>query len=283
MSEIRGKVTGVESLRGKAAVITTLHTDAYLVAVRNGFDGTEEEWLESLKGDTGDKGEPGVGIASVKQTTTSTADEGENIVEVKLTDGASDTFKVRNGSKGSKGDPGYTPQKGIDYFDGKDGKDGAPVTVQSVNESTTDGGSNVVTFSDGQKLTVKNGRKGADGYTPVKGVDYVDGKDGYTPVKGKDYFDGIDGKDGIDGYTPVKGVDYFDGKDGKDGAIKFEELTDEEKEFLKGDSGVHVGSDTPPENANVWIDPNGSPSSTEVWTFTLEDGTTVPKTVVVLS
>ena len=83
--------------------------------------------------------------------------------------------------KGAKGDDGYTPIKGVDYFDGKDG---------------------------------------VDGYTPVKGKDYFDGqngKDGYTPVKGKDYFDGTNGKDGKDGYTPQKGVDYFDGKDGKDG------------------------------------------------------------------
>jgi hypothetical protein len=41
-----------------------------------------------------------------------------------------------------KGDPGYTPIKGIDYFDGKDGRDGE------------------------------------DGYTPIKGVDYFDGKPG---------------------------------------------------------------------------------------------------------
>lgn len=31
---------------------------AYEIAVDNGFDGTEEEWLESLKGKPGDKGDP---------------------------------------------------------------------------------------------------------------------------------------------------------------------------------------------------------------------------------
>lgn len=49
------------------------------------------------------------------------------------------------------------------------------VTVSSVNESTEDGGSNVVTFSDGKKLAVKNGKqggKGDPGYTPVRGKDY---------------------------------------------------------------------------------------------------------------
>lgn len=43
---------------------------------------------------------------------------------------------------GLKGEPGYTPQKGVDYYDGKDGKDGSP------------------------------GKDGANGSTPVKGVDY---------------------------------------------------------------------------------------------------------------
>ena len=110
---------------------------AYEIAVEEGFIGTIDEWLESLRGEDG-----------------------------------------------------YTPQKGIDYFDGADGRDG---------------------------------KAGADGYTPVKGIDYfTDGeistfKEEVTPKKGVDYFDGQNGKDGADGYTPVKGADYFDGIDGKDG------------------------------------------------------------------
>ena len=51
-----------------------------------------------------------VGISSVKQTTTSTADGGTNVVTVTLTDGTTSTFQVKNGSKGS------TPVKGTDYF-----------------------------------------------------------------------------------------------------------------------------------------------------------------------
>lgn len=74
---------------------------------------------------------------------------------------------------GKDGQDGYTPIKGVDYFDGQDGADG---------------------------------QNGKDGYTPIKGVDYFDGKDGkdgadgYTPQKGIDYFDGKDGKDG-ESYT----------------------------------------------------------------------------------
>lgn len=66
----------------------------------------------ATKGDKGDKGDDGVGIKSVTQTTTSTADSGENVVTVKLTDGSSSQFKFRNGSKGSSGKGGDTPYIG---------------------------------------------------------------------------------------------------------------------------------------------------------------------------
>ena len=115
---------------------------------------------------------------------------------------------------GKDGKDGYTPQKGIDYFDGRPGKDGV------------------------------DGKDGSDGYTPVKGKDYFDGKDGQDGSDGKDgvsptvsvsaitgghrititdangtktvdVMDGEDGapgtngKDGTDGKTPVKGTDYY--------------------------------------------------------------------------
>ena len=64
---------------------------------------------------------------------------------------------------GTDGVDGYTPVKGVDYFDGSNGKDGTSVTVANVSESTADGGNNVVTFSDGKTITVKNGSKGDKG------------------------------------------------------------------------------------------------------------------------
>lgn len=86
------------------------------------------------------------------------------------------------GDPGEKGDPGYTPVKNIDYFDGKDG------------------------YTPQKNVDYFDGRDGRDG------IDGKDGADGYTPVKNKDYFDGkdgSDGKDGKDGYTPVRGKDYY--------------------------------------------------------------------------
>lgn len=39
---LRGTITGVDAIC----------IDAYDIAVKNGFEGTEEEWLASLKGDS---------------------------------------------------------------------------------------------------------------------------------------------------------------------------------------------------------------------------------------
>ena len=47
-------------LRGKVSKIEELHGySAYEIAVINGFEGTEEEWLLSLKGEKGADGKSG--------------------------------------------------------------------------------------------------------------------------------------------------------------------------------------------------------------------------------
>lgn len=45
-------------LRGKITSADFICIDAYDIAVKNGFEGTEEEWLASLKGKQGEKGDP---------------------------------------------------------------------------------------------------------------------------------------------------------------------------------------------------------------------------------
>jgi hypothetical protein len=59
--------------------------------------------------------------------------------------------------------------------------------------------------------SIKDGEKGEDGYTPIKGVDYFDGKDGRDGrdgigIKGDKGDAGIDGKDGSPD-TPIQIVD----------------------------------------------------------------------------
>lgn len=126
-------------------------------------------------------GKAGVGIASVVQTTTSTADGGSNIITVTKTDGTSSAFTVRNGSKGSPGTsvtvsnvsqnttPGgesvvtFSDGKTVTVKNGTNGTSGTSVTVSNVNESAVSGGTSTVTFSDGKKINIKNGKDGANG------------------------------------------------------------------------------------------------------------------------
>lgn len=149
---------------GARAYVTQTDNGAVVTVIDK--DGTTTATI--LNGQDGLVGRDGIGITSITQNLDGT-------LTINLDDGTSyDTEPL-------KGEDGYTPVKGVDYFDGEDGQ---------------------------------------DGYTPVKGVDYFDGangQDGYTPIKGVDYFDGEDGQDGQDGYTPVKGVDYFDGAKGDTG------------------------------------------------------------------
>jgi hypothetical protein len=91
--KIRGSVKNLDMIHGKSA---------YEIALLNGFEGTEEEWLASLRG--------GTSVASVTQTTTSTASGGVNVMTVKLTDGRTSDFTVRNGKDGK------SPVKGADYW-----------------------------------------------------------------------------------------------------------------------------------------------------------------------
>lgn len=58
---LTGKTAAQEILKGRTNFLKSIHGySAYEVAVINGFSGTEEEWLASLKGEKGDRGEQGL-------------------------------------------------------------------------------------------------------------------------------------------------------------------------------------------------------------------------------
>ena len=128
--------------------------------------------MKGAKGDKGDsvKGDPGSPGADGISPTVAVSKSGK-VTTVSITD--------KNGTKTA------TINDGADGSPGSAGKDGTSVTVKSVSESTADGGSNVVTFSDGKTLTVKNGSKGSTGATGATGAT---GEAGKTPVRGTDYW-----------------------------------------------------------------------------------------------
>lgn len=53
---LKGKASANEVLKGRINRCNEIIISAYQIAVKNGFGGTEAEWLESLKGAKGDPG-----------------------------------------------------------------------------------------------------------------------------------------------------------------------------------------------------------------------------------
>lgn len=101
------------------------------------------------------------------------------------------------GEKGDTGQDGYTPKKGVDYFDGAKGEKGNPFTYDD--------------FTEAQLAALK----GKDGYTPQKGIDYFDGAKGdaftyedFTPEQ----LAALKGAKGDTGTAGPKGADGADGK-----------------------------------------------------------------------
>ena len=146
--------------------------------------GTSSADLKGEKGKDGNPGKDGSPGSAGKDGTSVTHSWSGTTLSVTSASGTSSAnLKGEKGDKGDKGDTGPQGEKG------DTGAAGTSVTVKSVSESTADGGSNVVTFSDGKTVTIKNGSRGSMGAT---GSDGKDGEDGYTPVAGVDYYTDAD-------------------------------------------------------------------------------------------
>jgi len=160
---VKVQTSGLQGIQGNSA---------YQVALANGFVGTESQWLASLQGSDGD-----------------------------------------------------TPVKGIDYFDGDDGRE---VEIQN---NGTHIQWRLVGGVSWNNIVPLIALKGADGITPIKGIDYFDGDDGReveiqnngTHIQWRLVGDvswnnivTLIALKGADGITPIKGIDYFDGDDGRE-------------------------------------------------------------------
>lgn len=167
---------------------------AYEIAVAHGFEGSEADWLASLKGEPGEPGQPGgpgdPGQPGTSVTITSVTESDESGGENVVTFSDNKTLIVKNGKDGvgitgideMGGDATRTAYR-INFTDGTwyefdvyHGEDGASVTIKSIEESSESGGSNVVTFSNGQTLTIKNG-KDAEGGTGGAGLPEITAND----------------------------------------------------------------------------------------------------------
>ena len=84
-------------------MLTKLHTLLGDYLKTDQLDSAVDDALAQAKESGEFDGVDGVSVVSVEQTTTSTADGGENIITVTLSNGNKATFKVKNGSKGPAG------------------------------------------------------------------------------------------------------------------------------------------------------------------------------------
>ena len=89
---LRGKLSNLEKINGLSA---------YEVAVANGFVGTEEEWLASLKGRDGVDGKDGTEIASFGRTAGSGLPGTKDTYTMNMSDGRNYQFDVYNGADGT--------------------------------------------------------------------------------------------------------------------------------------------------------------------------------------
>ena len=113
---------------------------------------------------------------------------------------------------------------------GDKGDKGDSIVVTNVYEDDSDGGTNLVEFSDGSWLQVRNGRRGEKGNQGdpgigipaiVKRIDRVEDTtivvfedvNGETEFEVYDGAPGRKGDTGPAGYTPQRGVDYYTEKD----------------------------------------------------------------------
>ena len=132
---------------------------AYQIAVEQGYQGSESDWLSSLKGDKGDPGDRGLqGIPGEKGEKGDTGLQGER------------GEKGETGQQGEQGPMGEKGEKGDAGVAGKDGfspianvvKDGSVITITITDKN----GTTTVTLTEGAAVDL----------TPYAKVTYVDEK-----------------------------------------------------------------------------------------------------------
>ena len=139
---------------------------AYQIAVEQGYQGSESDWLSSLKGDKGEKGNTGA-----KGNPGQDGADGKSAYAIAVEHGYEDSEeKWLLSLKGEKGDTGERGEKGDAGVDGKDGfspianvvKDGSVITITITDKN----GTTTVTLTEGAAVDL----------TPYAKVTYVDEK-----------------------------------------------------------------------------------------------------------
>ena len=236
---------------------------AYQIAVENGFDGTEEDWLASLKGDTGETPDISIGTVTTGEsgsqasaTMAGTAEEPVlNLTIPRGNVGATPNFTigtVTTGAAGTDASVSITgtadaPVLNLTIPQGVQGNTGSSVSYpyELVNNRTTNDATKGLTAAEGKRLgddlsqlsdevphtTIINGQNLYNSSTATHA--YVDSTDGNV----------VSIADGTD--TRIKATDFIDiGADGlyvgngtAYGTYGGWAVYDENKNFIRGGRG----------------------------------------------
>lgn len=167
---------------------------AYEIAKENGFDGTEAEWLTSLKGATGAAGANGKDGENGK--TPYVGENGNWYI------GTDDTGKPSRGAKGDKGSPGVTPTFSIESVE--TGEPGTDAEVTMTGDAP----------NHGLRFVIPRGNKGDKGSPGAKGDK---GEPGAKGDKGEQGSPGAKGDKGDKGDPGAKGDKGEQGSPGAKG------------------------------------------------------------------
>ena len=178
---------------------------AYQIAVEQGYQGSESDWLTSLKGDKGEKGNTGakgnpgqdgaegksayaiavehgyedsedewlLSLKGEKGDTGERGEKGDTGLQGERGEKGETGQQGEQGPKGEKGDPGEKGEKGDAGVAGKDGTDGFSPIANVVK----DGSVITITITDKNDTTTATLTEGAAvDLTPYAKVNYVDEK-----------------------------------------------------------------------------------------------------------
>lgn len=207
-----------------------MYLSAYLIAVKNGYKGSEKEWLESLRGE---KGEPFVytdftaeQLARLQGPQGLKGDTGPRGIQGETGERGPQGLQGETGPqgprgpKGEKGDPGDTGPQGIQGVQGEKGEQGEQ-GIQGLTGAKGDKGD--------------KGDPGPQGPAGEKGETGEQGPIGETGPQGPKGDTGATGAQGPKGDQGEQGVQGPAGPKGD--AFTYDDFTAEQLAALKGPKG----------------------------------------------